>query len=371
MASSLAAARVLRPLGVARLLVVFAAACAAVLAAACGDAPGRITSCTDLGAVDVSDVGDVVALARFGDGYVVAGTRYDTVRIAIVDARGRATPASAIGDLISPLVGLVPLRAAVRADGARWTVVCPSAESLLGYSVDTETGRDSTFVYRPHFTNSEPIVAWMPTAFWLGPEPEEIHIAMLRVETAAGSAPFLSAEAWLGPSATFSLDQVATPPAPGEPIVGIDGRSRLAATGNGIYSYADQVPVLVAPLPQEIAALGPTTPSSDGLAGAATGVAGEALLVRFLSNGETVVRPAEVPGAAVGLLEVVGERFYAWLLADASLTWVGVEGDAAGPVVTVGAGATPSSSGVVHDGDEWAWAYVAGGRAYVARMTCE
>lgn len=335
-----------------------------------GDDPQVIASCEYAGPVDVSEVGEIKAIARMGDGWVVAGTRFNTMRVATVDANGIVGAPAAIGYLLEQPVTGATYRVGLRVEGSRWTAIFPDADSLIGYSVDTVTGQDSTYVYAPHFTNSEPIVVWYPTAYWFSAAPVDTNIGMQRIEIASGTEAITS-HVWVSPVKTVDLT-------PGDsaaaPIVALDGVSERALTIDGVVSYGDDARTLVAAAPTGLAGIGPAVGTADGIAAAGLDEDGTPLLVRYFTDGTVDRRPAVgVPGPAVGFLAMPDEGAFGWLTADGTLTWIWANGKAAGPLADVEAAVVVSAPGadVVREGDEYAYAFTTGGSWYLARQACQ
>ncbi len=339
---------------------------------ACGSGSGRaIDSCVEQPIIDVSDVGQVVALARFKEGYVVAGLRFGTLRVATIEATGEVTPASAIGTLSEVPVTSTPFHAALRVDGPVWTAVFPEQEALIGYSVDTVGGDDATYIYENHFTNSEPYVIWMPTAFWFGPTPGvDTHIAMQRVEisgTTETAAPYI----WVDQIHTV---EVHPGQANGPPITVIDGVSRRALSLDGLFDYTGTTtPTLMGPLPAGITELGAGAVGAGELTAAAATADGSAHFLHIYTDGEMLDSATQMgTPAAVGLVSVQ-TGVVGWLAPDATLHWRNFGGETEGPAapVTQVAGATSPGPDVVRSGNDYAYAVTDGTSWYVARQTCQ
>jgi hypothetical protein len=351
-------------------VVLATAGAAAAGAAGCGGSPGQVVNvCTSRPALDVSTVGNVVALARHEDGYVIAGLMFDTLRVATIRGNGEVTPASAVGLLPDVPVTSVPFHAALRSDGSVWTIIFPERDSLVGYAVDTRGGEDMTYVFAPHFTNSEPFVLWYPTAFWFGEAPEDTNIAMQRVEI-SGMAETAAPHVWTSTIRTVEMFPGTTTAAP---IAVVDGATQRALTPQGLYDYSQSPPVLITPMPEPLSSLGPGSPG-DGTMVAAAGT--EDGIARFVhvDVDDSIFVSQTRPGTplAVGLL-AIEPRVYAWLAPDATLQWRYFDGEVAGPATPAVATGVVTAPGpdIVRSGNDYAYAFTDGDRWFLARHTCE
>jgi hypothetical protein len=345
----------------------------ALLAAAAGCGTNErlaVTSCEFAASVDLTEVGEIVAVARFGDGWIVGGTKFNTMRVATVDANGVVGSPSAIGLLLEEPPSAAIFRAAIRVEDTRWTAVFADADSLIGYSVDTVSGQDSTYVYAPHFTNSEPYVYWFPTAFWFEQGTgADTHIGMMRIEV-EGGAQRLSSYVWSSPvDPPVELTPGATN-AP--PVVALNGVSSVALTMDGLIGYGDaNLRQVIAPHPPAVASYGPGSPFFDGVAAAAIDGEGRSMLVRITGAGETDARLVTAPGGAVAVGSAEPEGYLAWVGGDASLSFVWPEGDRAGPTFDPpGSPFQARGPDVVRSGNDWSYAYSNGQSWFLARPTC-
>lgn len=336
--------------------------------------PDLVGTCQALTPADLGEVGEILTVAPFLDGYIVAGTRDSTMRVATIDGQGAVAPAAAIGALPEVVSTTTPLRAAFRVEGATWTLVFPDADALVGYSVDTMTGDGSRVVYANHFTNSEPVVLWMPTAFWFGPS-ETANFGMQRVEISSGSeggAPWI----WLNSFTTVELMPDVTA---GPPLLALDGAATLALGGAGLVSYANGVVADVEgyALATGVATLRVAVPWDDGFVAAGTDGDGGPALVRVAAGGTVRTSYPDEAGLPVAVAPV-GERGVAWVDADATLRWLFWDGEAAGAPVPAPGATAPAAPGpdlvqtTAADGaTTFAYTYADAGQYWLARQRCE
>jgi hypothetical protein len=353
-----------------------ALALAAIAISGCGGGrSSTIESCTEQPLINVSDVGEVKALAQFKDGYVVAGLRFNTMRVATIEADGTVTPASAIGTLSDIVVTSVPFHAGLYVEGPVWTAVFPEEDALIGYSVDTVGGDAQTHVYQNHFTNSEPYVLWMPTAFYFGPTPGiDTQIAMQRVEI-AGDVETAAPHIWyLQDNGVARVEEVHPGESSAPPITVIDGVGRRALSLDGYYDYSQLgPPLLLAPLPAGITVLGAGAVGEGELTATAATGDGSAHFLHVYTDG-AMLDSATAMGTplAVGLVSVA-PGVVGWLAPDASLHWRSFGGESEGPATPLTGLTTATAPGpnVVRSGNDFAFAVTDGTSWYVARQTCQ